>query len=138
MRLLSLLEGMERERPRRARLPIRTGGRVFFLPVEEIDFLEGADNLATLNAFRAMGVNIDGPTQGKVVIHGVGLHGLKPPAEPLDLGNSGTSMRLLAGLLAAQRFDCTLTGDASLSKRPMKRVTEPLATMGARIRQLDA
>ena len=101
-------------------------------------FLEGADNLATLNAFRAMGVNIDGPTQGKVVIHGVGLHGLKPPAEPLDLGNSGTSMRLLAGLLAAQRFDCTLTGDASLSKRPMKRVTEPLATMGARIDTSEA
>jgi len=96
-------------------------------------FLEGEDNLATLNAFRAMGVNIEGPANGRVTIHGVGLHGLKAPSEPLYLGNSGTSMRLLAGLLAPQPFDCVLTGDASLSRRPMRRVTDPLAKMGARI-----
>ncbi|MGD8886325.1 MAG: 3-phosphoshikimate 1-carboxyvinyltransferase [Gammaproteobacteria bacterium] len=96
-------------------------------------FLEGEDSLATLAAFRAMGVNIEGPDQGKVVVHGVGLHGLKAPAQPLDLGNSGTSIRLLAGLLAGQSFDVTMTGDASLSKRPMRRVTDPLETMGAKI-----
>lgn len=101
-------------------------------------FLSGADNLATLNAFRAMGVEIDGPDDGQVVIRGVGLHGLRAPAAPLDLGNSGTSMRLLAGLLAAQPFDCTLTGDASLSNRPMKRVTEPLGEMGANIDTSEA
>jgi len=96
-------------------------------------FLEGEDNLATLNAFRAMGVQIEGPVDGRVTIHGVGLHGLKAPKEPLYLGNSGTSMRLLAGLMAAQAFDVTLTGDESLSKRPMKRVTAPLAAMGAKL-----
>ena len=101
-------------------------------------FLEGEDNLATLNAFRAMGVNISGPEQGRVTIEGVGLHGLKPPPEPLYLGNSGTSMRLLCGLMAAQDFDCTLTGDASLSGRPMRRVTEPLARMGAQIEATGA
>lgn len=101
-------------------------------------FLEGADSLATLEAFRSMGVVIEGPDQGQVVIRGVGLHGLQAPAAPLDLGNSGTSMRLLAGLLAAQSFDCTLTGDSSLSKRPMKRVTEPLAEMGAQIETSEA
>jgi 3-phosphoshikimate 1-carboxyvinyltransferase len=96
-------------------------------------FLEGDDSLATLAAFRAMGVNIEGPSNGKVTVHGVGLHGLKAPAQPLDLGNSGTSIRLLAGLMAGQAFDVTMTGDASLSKRPMRRVTEPLASMGAKI-----
>jgi 3-phosphoshikimate 1-carboxyvinyltransferase len=96
-------------------------------------FLEGADALATLAAFRAMGVAISGPADGGVTIEGVGLHGLSAPSEALDLGNSGTSMRLLAGLLSGQRFDSTLTGDASLSRRPMGRVTEPLTTMGARI-----
>jgi 3-phosphoshikimate 1-carboxyvinyltransferase len=94
-------------------------------------FLEGEDSLATLAAFRAMGVNIEGPHDGKVNVHGVGLHGLKAPKHPLDLGNSGTSIRLLAGLMAGQAFDVTMTGDASLSKRPMRRVTEPLAAMGA-------
>ncbi len=96
-------------------------------------FLEGDDPMATLRAFRAMGVRIEGPEQGHVVVHGVGLHGLKEPSQSLDLGNSGTSMRLLSGLLAAQPFDITLTGDDSLSGRPMRRVTEPLAAMGARI-----
>ena len=96
-------------------------------------FLEGEDCLATLQAFRAMGVRIDGPEQGRLTIYGVGLHGLRPPAEPLYLGNSGTSMRLLAGLMAGQDFDVMMTGDASLNRRPMKRVTLPLAEMGAQI-----
>ncbi|WP_037030159.1 MULTISPECIES: bifunctional prephenate dehydrogenase/3-phosphoshikimate 1-carboxyvinyltransferase [Pseudomonas] len=94
-------------------------------------FLEGEDALATLQAFRDMGVVIKGPTNGRVTIHGVGLHGLKAPAGPLYLGNSGTSMRLLSGILSAQAFDTTLTGDASLSKRPMNRVADPLREMGA-------
>ncbi|MDE1164244.1 MAG: bifunctional prephenate dehydrogenase/3-phosphoshikimate 1-carboxyvinyltransferase [Pseudomonas sp.] len=98
----------------------------------EVDgFLEGEDALATLQAFRDMGVVIEGPHHGRVTIHGVGLHGLKAPPGPIYLGNSGTSMRLLAGLLAAQTFDSVLTGDASLSKRPMNRVANPLRDMGA-------
>lgn len=96
-------------------------------------FLEGEDSLATLRAFRAMGVEIDGPHDGRVTIQGVGMHGLKAPAAPLDLGNSGTSMRLLSGLMAGQGLDLTLVGDESLSVRPMKRVTQPLAEMGADI-----
>jgi 3-phosphoshikimate 1-carboxyvinyltransferase len=96
-------------------------------------FLEGADSLATLAAFRAMGVAIEGPDGGKLRIRGVGLHGLRAPADRLYLGNSGTSMRLLTGLLAGQSFDTTLTGDASLSGRPMRRVVEPLTRMGAHI-----
>ncbi|MGH8462636.1 MAG: bifunctional prephenate dehydrogenase/3-phosphoshikimate 1-carboxyvinyltransferase [Pseudomonas sp.] len=94
-------------------------------------FLEGEDALATLQAFRDMGVVIEGPHHGRVTIHGVGLNGLKPPPGPIYLGNSGTSMRLLSGLLAAQPFDTVLTGDASLSKRPMNRVANPLREMGA-------
>ena len=96
-------------------------------------FLEGEDSLNTLRAFQAMGVNIDGPDDGKVTIEGVGMDGLTPPAKALDLGNAGTSMRLLAGLLAGQKFDVELSGDVSLSKRPMKRVTDPLSGMGAKI-----
>lgn len=96
-------------------------------------FLEGEDALATLYAFRSMGVNIEGPEQGRVIIHGVGINGLQAPQGPLDLGNSGTSMRLLSGLLAGQSFDSELTGDESLSTRPMRRVTVPLAKMGAEI-----
>ncbi|MFQ5468971.1 MAG: 3-phosphoshikimate 1-carboxyvinyltransferase [Gammaproteobacteria bacterium] len=100
----------------------------------EIDgFLEGEDSLATLKAFRAMGVEIEGPLNGRVTIHGVGLNGLKAPAAPLDLGNSGTSMRLLTGIMAGQLFDVEMIGDQSLSARPMKRVTVPLGQMGARI-----
>lgn len=94
-------------------------------------FLEGEDALATIQAFRDMGVVIEGPHHGRVTVHGVGLHGLKAPVGPLYMGNSGTSMRLLAGLLAAQPFDTVLTGDASLSKRPMNRVAKPLREMGA-------
>ncbi len=100
---------------------------------EVTGFLEGEDSLATLQAFRDMGVQISGPEQGRVTIHGVGLHGLKAPGQPLELGNSGTSMRLLSGLMAGQSFDVEMHGDASLSKRPMKRVTEPLALMGAKV-----
>jgi len=96
-------------------------------------FLEGEDSLATLAAFRAMGVRIEGPEAGRVRIEGVGMHGLREPAGPLYLGNSGTSMRLLAGLLAAQRFDVSLTGDESLTRRPMARVADPLRLMGAGI-----
>jgi len=97
-------------------------------------FLQGEDSLNTLRAFRAMGVQIEGPTaEGEVTIQGVGIDGLKAPAAPIDLGNSGTSIRLMSGLLAGQAFDVELSGDRSLSKRPMKRVTDPLALMGARI-----
>ncbi len=96
-------------------------------------FLTGEDTLATLSAFRAMGVPIDGPTLGNVTIQGVGLHGLIAPTTPLYLGNSGTSMRLLAGLMAGQNFFVEMQGDVSLSRRPMRRVTEPLTTMGAQI-----
>jgi len=96
-------------------------------------FLEGEDALATMNAFRALGVRIDGPDRGGVTVHGVGMRGLRAPAKVLDCGNSGTSMRLLCGLLAGQDFDCELSGDASLRKRPMQRVAEPLARMRAKI-----
>ena len=96
-------------------------------------FLEGEDSLATLKAFKAMGVDIKGPENGRVTVDGVGMNGLQAPDEPLDLGNSGTSMRLMSGLLAGQGFEVTLIGDESLSKRPMKRVTDPLAQMGAEI-----
>ena len=93
--------------------------------------LEGEDVLATLGAFRAMGVSAEGPAHGKLVIHGVGLRGLKAPKQALDMGNSGTAMRLMAGILAGQAFDSELVGDASLSKRPMQRVSDPLGAMGA-------
>lgn len=96
-------------------------------------FLEGEDSLATLQSFRDMGVVIEGPHRGRVTIHGVGLHGLQAPPNTLYLGNSGTSMRLLAGLMAGQTFDVEMTGDESLSKRPMNRVANPLREMGAQI-----
>ena len=96
-------------------------------------FLEGEDTRATAAAFRAMGVAIDAPAPSQRVVHGVGLDGLRPSESAIDCGNSGTGMRLLAGLLAGQRFDSTLTGDASLSRRPMRRIIEPLAAMGAQI-----
>lgn len=95
-------------------------------------FLDGEDALSTLNAFRAMGVPIrqEGDT---VCIEGVGIDGLSAPKDALDMGNSGTSMRLLAGILAAAAFDSVLIGDVSLSKRPMERVATPLRLMGASI-----
>ena len=100
-------------------------------------FLEGEDTRATAAIFAQMGVRIEAPSEGVRIVHGVGLHGLQPPAGPLDCGNAGTAMRLLAGLLAAQRFDSVLVGDASLSKRPMRRVIEPLQAMGAIIESND-
>ncbi len=102
-------------------------------------FLQGEDCLCTLNAFRAMGVNIEGPNdKGELTIQGVGLKGLKQPSHDLDMGNSGTSMRLMSGLMAGQAFDVRMIGDVSLSKRPMKRVTVPLSQMGAVIETTDA
>jgi cyclohexadieny/prephenate dehydrogenase / 3-phosphoshikimate 1-carboxyvinyltransferase len=102
--------------------------------VTEIEgFLEGEDALATLQAFRDMGVVIEGPSAGRVRVHGVGLHGLKAPNGTLYMGNSGTSMRLLMGLLSGQPFSTELTGDESLTRRPMERVAKPLREMGAEI-----
>lgn len=95
-------------------------------------FLQGEDSLNTLRAFQAMGVSIDRDSD-RVRVEGVGLHGLKQPVNVLDMGNSGTAMRLLLGLLAGQAFNATLTGDESLSSRPMNRVIEPLRTMNANI-----
>lgn len=94
-------------------------------------FLEGEDCLATLRAFQSMGVAIEGPVSSQVVIHGVGKYGLKEPSSTINCGNSGTTMRLITGLLAAQPFDSELTGDQSLLKRPMERVSRPLIQMGA-------
>lgn len=94
-------------------------------------FLEGEDTRATAAIFGKLGVRIETPSASRRIVHGVGLHGLVAPDGVLDCGNAGTGMRLLAGLLAGQAFDTTLTGDESLSKRPMRRVIEPLAAMGA-------
>lgn len=94
-------------------------------------FLEGEDTRATTEIFRQMGVRIDAPSPTVRVVHGEGLHGLNPSDAALDCGNAGTAMRLLTGLLAGQRFDSVLVGDASLSRRPMRRVIAPLTRMGA-------
>ena len=96
-------------------------------------FLDGEDCLATLHAFQSMGVNIEGPLSQRVVIHGVGKYGLEKPEQVINCGNSGTTMRLMAGLLAPQSFDSALTGDDSLLKRPMERISRPLLQMGASI-----
>jgi len=96
-------------------------------------FLDGEDCLATLEAFRAMGVDIEGPIEKRLIIHGVGKQGLRASTQPLNMGNSGTSMRLLTGLLSAQSFDSALVGDESLTKRPMERVSRPLNSMGANV-----
>lgn len=100
-------------------------------------FLEADDCLRTMQAFRNMGVGIEHSEGGAISVHGVGLHGLKAPATEIYLGNSGTSMRLLLGILAHQPFEVILTGDESLSKRPMQRVTRPLRKMGAQINGRD-
>ena len=100
-------------------------------------FLEGEDTRATAAIFRQLGVRIEAPSEGVRIVHGVGLHGLQASQDPLDCGNAGTAMRLLTGLLAGQAFDSTLVGDVSLSQRPMRRVIDPLATMGARIDSND-
>ncbi|HAU1335622.1 TPA: 3-phosphoshikimate 1-carboxyvinyltransferase [Legionella pneumophila] len=100
-------------------------------------FLDGEDCIATLKAFQSMGVRIEGPDKQRVIIHGVGKYGLKQPQNIIDCGNSGTSMRLLAGLLAAQQFYSQLTGDESLLKRPMLRISRPLSQMGADVTTQD-
>ena len=100
-------------------------------------FLEGEDCLATLAALAAMGVAVERKGPGSLRVRGAGLGGLKAPAAELDLGNSGTSMRLLAGLLAGQGFDAVLVGDASLMSRPMERVAAPLRRMGADVTTRD-
>lgn len=102
---------------------------------EITNFLQGADCLSTISCFQAMGVDIDNRTD-RVLIHGVGLHGLKAPKQMLDVGNSGTTTRLISGILAGQDFTSSLNGDASIQKRPMKRIMEPLSQMGADIRSL--
>ncbi|HEX5755735.1 MAG TPA: 3-phosphoshikimate 1-carboxyvinyltransferase [Arenimonas sp.] len=96
-------------------------------------FLEGEDTRATAAIFGRLGVRIEAPDAGVRIVYGAGLHGLRASAESLDCGNAGTAMRLLTGLLAGQAFDSRLHGDASLSRRPMARVIEPLQRMGARI-----
>lgn len=101
-------------------------------------FLEAEDCLHTLMAFQAMGVRAEHTRgTGQITLHGKGLRSLSAPAGELYLGNSGTSMRLLMGILAGQRFECILSGDPSLSSRPMKRVTQPLKLMGAQIKGKD-
>ncbi len=97
-------------------------------------FLPGEDCLASLSAMRALGVRIEQLAATHVLIHGAGLHGLQDAGRPLDMGNAGTAMRLFTGLLAAQKFDSRLVGDASLMKRPMERVAGPLREMGADVR----
>jgi 3-phosphoshikimate 1-carboxyvinyltransferase len=101
---------------------------------EVTGFLASEDCLATLTAMRALGVRIEQPSPTHVVIHGVGLRGLRDARRTLDMGNAGTAMRLFTGLLSAQAFDSQLIGDASLMKRPMERVAKPLREMGADVR----
>ncbi len=103
---------------------------------EITNFLQGADCLSTISCFQAMGVDIDNRAD-RVLIHGAGLHGLKAPAQMLDVGNSGTTTRLISGILAGQSFTSTLNGDASIQKRPMKRIIDPLTQMGADIRSIN-
>jgi 3-phosphoshikimate 1-carboxyvinyltransferase len=96
-------------------------------------FLEGEDTIATANIFQQLGVSIQTPSPSERVVHGVGLHGLKASSQALDCGNAGTAMRLLSGVMAGQVFASNLVGDASLTKRPMRRVMKPLRAMGAKI-----
>ena len=100
------------------------------------NFLQGADCLSTIDCFRKMGIEIEN-TRERILIHGKGLHALQAPAGELDAGNSGTTTRLISGILAAQPFEVTLTGDASIRKRPMRRIIEPLSMMGADISSLN-
>jgi 3-phosphoshikimate 1-carboxyvinyltransferase len=100
-------------------------------------FLQGADCLSTIHCFRQMGITIENnPAQNKVTLRGKGLHGLRQPAETLDVGNSGTTMRLMSGILSGQTFDTAITGDASIQKRPMGRIITPLTQMGAKIKSI--
>lgn len=99
---------------------------------EVTNFLKGADCLSTISCFQKLGIEIEN-TPEHILIHGRGLHGLQAPSSVLDAGNSGTTTRLISGILAAQPFTCTLTGDSSIQTRPMKRIMEPLSMMGASI-----
>ena len=101
------------------------------------NFLQGADCLSTIDCFSRMGIAIE-KTPGQILIHGKGLHGLRKPDGILDAGNSGTTTRLISGILAAQPFETTLTGDASIRRRPMRRIMEPLSMMGADITSINA
>ncbi|HAX53649.1 3-phosphoshikimate 1-carboxyvinyltransferase [Muricomes intestini] len=96
------------------------------------NFLEGADCLATIDCFRKLGVEIE-QKQDTVIVHGKGLYGLTPPSDILNVGNSGTTTRLISGILCGQEFDSKISGDESLNLRPMKRIMEPLTQMGANI-----
>ena len=96
-------------------------------------FLTGADCLSTIGCFRAMGIGIE-QNENEVIVHGKGLHGLTAPAKTLDVGNSGTTIRLLSGILAGQSFDSMITGDPSICRRPMKRIISPLLSMHADVR----
>lgn len=99
-------------------------------------FLNGADCLSTIHCFQEMGVEIE-QKDGNVFVHGKGLHGLKAPTKTLDVGNSGTTTRLISGILSGQNFPCVLSGDGSLNSRPMKRIITPLSMMGADIKSLN-
>lgn len=103
---------------------------------EVTNFLQGADCFSTIDAFRKMGIAIEN-TPEKILIHGKGLHGLQAPSSVLDMGNSGTTTRLISGILAGQTFESTLTGDASIQKRPMRRIMEPLSMMGGKIESIN-
>ena len=96
------------------------------------NFLQGADCKATIDCFRRLGIEIEN-NSSSVIVHGKGLHGLSAPSDILDVGNSGTTTRLISGILAGQPFDSKLSGDASLNSRPMRRIMEPLTQMGANI-----
>ena len=99
-------------------------------------FLQGADCLSTIGCFRAMGIEIEN-TPERILVHGQGLHGLSAPSRTLDVGNSGTTTRLISGILSGQPFTTVLSGDASLNSRPMKRIMTPLREMGAEITSLN-
>ncbi len=102
---------------------------------EITNFLQGADCLSTISCFQKMGITIENDKH-RVIVHGKGLHGLKAPGETLDTGNSGTTTRLISGILSGQSFASSLTGDASIQKRPMKRILTPLSLMGADIKSI--
>ena len=102
---------------------------------EVTNFLRGADCLSTIDCFRRLGIEIEN-TAEKILIHGKGLHGLTKSATMLDVGNSGTTTRLISGILAGQKFETTLNGDESIQSRPMKRIMEPLSMMGADITRI--
>ncbi|MFO0660724.1 MAG: 3-phosphoshikimate 1-carboxyvinyltransferase [Polyangiaceae bacterium] len=138
-----LLKVRPASRPLRGIVPVASdksiGHRALMLAALADDVVEikrftyGEDNVSTLAALRSMGVQIEDDSKGSLKVHGVGLRGLREPNAAIDCGNSGTTMRLLAGLLAAQPFKSTLIGDASLTRRPMARIVNPLRRRGAAI-----